>query len=72
MVYIHGGSFRLGSAQEYWPNYLLEEDVVLVVPQYRLGPLGESPHVCFIRCFCLHDIHAECLLGYGAGIAQRV
>ncbi|XP_033606831.1 carboxylesterase 1E isoform X3 [Cryptotermes secundus] len=40
MVYIHGGSFRLGSAQEYWPNYLLEKDVVLVVPQYRLGPLG--------------------------------
>lgn len=41
MVYIHGGSFRVGSAQEFWPNYLLERDVVLVVPQYRLGPLGE-------------------------------
>ncbi|XP_021914303.1 liver carboxylesterase-like [Zootermopsis nevadensis] len=40
MVYIHGGSFRVGSAQEFWPNYLLERDVVLVVPQYRLGPLG--------------------------------
>lgn len=45
MVYIHGGSFRVGSAQEFWPNYLLEKDVVLVVPQYRLGPLGESPPV---------------------------
>jgi hypothetical protein len=41
MVYIHGGSFRIGSAQEFWPNYLLEKDIVLVVPQYRLGPLGE-------------------------------
>lgn len=25
---------------EYPGNYLLEKDVVLVVPQYRLGPLG--------------------------------
>ncbi|XP_069678632.1 juvenile hormone esterase-like isoform X3 [Periplaneta americana] len=40
MVYIHGGSFRVGSAQEFWPSYLLEKEVVLVVPQYRLGPLG--------------------------------
>lgn len=40
MVYIHGGAFWDGSASEYPPNYLLEKDVVLVVPQYRLGPLG--------------------------------
>ncbi|PSN53820.1 hypothetical protein C0J52_04632 [Blattella germanica] len=40
MVYFHGGSFRVGSAQEFWPTFLLERDVVLVVPQYRLGPLG--------------------------------
>ncbi|XP_069678631.1 juvenile hormone esterase-like isoform X2 [Periplaneta americana] len=44
MVYIHGGSFRVGSAQEFWPSYLLEKEVVLVVPQYRLGPLdGRRP-----------------------------
>ncbi|KAK9510784.1 hypothetical protein O3M35_005496 [Rhynocoris fuscipes] len=40
MFYIHGGSFRVGSAQDFLPNYLLEQDVVLVVIQYRLGPLG--------------------------------
>lgn len=40
MFYIHGGSFRVGSAQSFLPNYLLERDVVLVVIQYRLGPLG--------------------------------
>ncbi|XP_014249629.1 fatty acyl-CoA hydrolase precursor, medium chain-like [Cimex lectularius] len=40
MFYIHGGSFRQGSAKDFRPNYLLEEDVVLVVIQYRLGPLG--------------------------------
>lgn len=40
MVYIHGGAFWDGCAAEYPPNFLLEKDVVLVVPQYRLGPLG--------------------------------
>lgn len=40
MVYIHGGGLEKGSSQIAPPNYLLEKDVVLVVPQYRLGPLG--------------------------------
>jgi acetylcholinesterase len=40
MVFIHGGGFFEGKAEEHPPNYLLEKDVVLVVPQYRLGPLG--------------------------------
>lgn len=40
MVYIHGGAFFDGCAAEYPPTFLLEKDVVLVVTQYRLGPLG--------------------------------
>ncbi|XP_055534060.1 glutactin-like [Wyeomyia smithii] len=40
MVSIHGGAFFLGSAIGYPPDYLLEADIVLVVIQYRLGPLG--------------------------------
>ncbi|CAH1389389.1 unnamed protein product [Nezara viridula] len=40
MFFIHGGSFLIGSAHSFRPNYLLEQDVVLVVTQYRLGPLG--------------------------------
>ncbi|XP_039281301.1 esterase E4 isoform X2 [Nilaparvata lugens] len=41
MFYIHGGSFRVGSAHNFQPNYLLDSgEVVLVVAQYRLGPLG--------------------------------
>jgi acetylcholinesterase len=40
MVFIHGGGFYEGGASEHPPNYLLENDVVLVVPQFRLGPLG--------------------------------
>ncbi|XP_055626036.1 glutactin-like isoform X2 [Toxorhynchites rutilus septentrionalis] len=40
MVWIHGGWFYFGGALGYRSNYLLESDVVLVVIQYRLGPLG--------------------------------
>lgn len=37
---IHGGSFIRGSAAEYDPDYLLDQDIVLVTIQYRLGMLG--------------------------------
>lgn len=40
MVFIHGGAFTQGNSKMHPPNYLLENDIVLVVPQYRLGPLG--------------------------------
>ncbi|GAB0089471.1 hypothetical protein DMENIID0001_040140 [Sergentomyia squamirostris] len=40
LVYIHGGGFFSGSASQHPPNYLLEKDVVLVVPQFRVGALG--------------------------------
>ena len=40
IVWIHGGSFSRGSAGEYDPDFLLDEDVVLVTIQYRLGMFG--------------------------------
>lgn len=40
MMYIHGGTFEKGSSLNGPPGYLLEQNIVLVVPQYRLGPLG--------------------------------
>jgi len=40
IVWIHGGSFSRGSAAEYDPDYLLDQDIVLVTVQYRLGMLG--------------------------------
>ncbi|EAT48034.2 AAEL000862-PA, partial [Aedes aegypti] len=40
MVFIHGGWFYTGGADEFQPDYLLESDIVLVTVQYRLGPLG--------------------------------
>lgn len=42
MVWIHGGSFYTGSSSTsfYGPEYLVQEGVVLVTFNYRLGPLG--------------------------------
>ena len=42
MVWLHGGGFQFGSSSSemFGPERLLEEDVVLVSLNYRLGPLG--------------------------------
>lgn len=42
MVFIHGGAFTEGSnkSEIYGPEFLLTEDIVLVVINYRLGILG--------------------------------
>jgi carboxylesterase type B len=41
VVWIHGGNFVRGSAGEYEPDYILDEDdIVLVTIQYRLGMFG--------------------------------
>ncbi|KAK2709408.1 hypothetical protein QYM36_013166, partial [Artemia franciscana] len=40
MVFIHGGGFSGGGSLVYQPYALLDRRVVLVVIQYRLGPLG--------------------------------
>lgn len=40
MVYVHGGALEEGAAYHHPPHYLLEKNIVLVVPQYRLGPFG--------------------------------
>ena len=45
MVWIHGGAFFSGSGNpdEYGPGFFMDENVVLVTLNYRLGVLGESP-----------------------------
>ncbi|KAF0310437.1 Carboxylesterase 4A [Amphibalanus amphitrite] len=42
MVWIHGGGFIMGDGDEtlYGPQYLLDQQVVLVTLNYRLGPFG--------------------------------
>ena len=42
MVFIHGGGFAMGSGDDdyHGPSYFMDEDVVLVTFNYRLGALG--------------------------------
>lgn len=42
MVFIHGGGYQEGSGSEafYGPDFLMNEDVILVTFNYRLGPFG--------------------------------
>jgi len=40
MIWIHGGSFTQGSGNDYTPRNIVQEDVIVVVINYRLGSLG--------------------------------
>lgn len=40
IVAIHGGYYSLGTGSWLGPDFLLNEDVILVTLNYRLGPLG--------------------------------
>lgn len=40
MVYIHGGGFADGNGSRYGADYFMDEDVILITFQYRLGPFG--------------------------------
>lgn len=43
MVFIHGGAFSFGSGSSdfYSPDYLLNENVIVVTINYRVNILGE-------------------------------
>ena len=42
MIFIHGGGLTQGSNnyKQYGPMHFMDRGVVMVVPNYRLGPLG--------------------------------
>lgn len=40
ILFIHGGGFMCGKADWYGPEILLDKDVILVTPNYRVGALG--------------------------------
>lgn len=42
IFFIHGGGFAYGSSNNffYGPDFLLEQDVILVLANYRLGAFG--------------------------------
>lgn len=42
VVWLHGGSFVLGGAAALDERFIMDRDLVLVIPQYRLGILGED------------------------------
>lgn len=44
LFYIHGGSFSTGSNAEFPASYILEHNIVLVVPNYRLDALGNNKY----------------------------
>jgi para-nitrobenzyl esterase len=44
MVWIHGGALIVGTGQDYPPESLVGQDVVLVTINYRLGFLGYFAH----------------------------
>lgn len=40
MVYFHGGGFTIGTGNSLQPQYFMDENVVVVLVNYRLGPFG--------------------------------
>lgn len=50
MVWIHGGSNTWGRAEEYDPSILAaRHNVVVAVPQYRVGPFGWLAHEALLE-----------------------
>jgi carboxylesterase type B len=53
MVYFHPGSFAAFTAHSkaYGPQYLMDQDIVLVTTNYRLGALGKSTFYSLVNTF---------------------
>lgn len=45
MVFFHGGAFEMGHSEPFSHEYLLDNNVIIVTVQYRLGILGEMPFI---------------------------
>lgn len=46
LVHIHAGGFHMGNGERwYLPNYLMDEDVVIVDVNYRLAFLGKEKYI---------------------------
>ena len=62
MVWIHGGSFRWGSGEEYDSRILAQKGVVVVTINYRLGLFG-SCNSLSIRLYTILLITREYDIG---------
>lgn len=69
MVFIHGGIFNFGSGSldEYSPDYLLDENVVVVTINYRLNALGECTKIQSILVLYSNVTHA-----FDKGISNKI
>ena len=75
MVFIHGGGFITGYAHAYGEQYLMDQDIVLVSMNYRLGIFGKYIPDFLSSSFNAKSLHfvvaahylwfASILLGYG-------
>ena len=46
MVFIHGGGYMSGASRDPAPGYFMDENVIFVTLNYRLGALG---NIAFIN-----------------------
>jgi carboxylesterase type B len=53
MVFFHLGGFYALTAHSnvYGPQYLMDQDIVLVTTNYRIGALGRSRSYSLVRTF---------------------
>lgn len=40
LIYFYGGAFQFGDANDFNPAYFMDEDVVIIIPNYRVNALG--------------------------------
>lgn len=53
MVFFHPGGFYglTAHSKAYGPQYLMDQDIVLVTTNYRIGALGRSRSSSLLRTF---------------------
>ena len=65
MVWIHGGAFEGGASNDYGPEYFMDEDVVIVTINYRLGTFGISVHANLFALYA--PSHWRLILSFFSG-----
>ena len=57
MVWFHGGGYVFGTTNDYRANYFMDEDVVLILVNYRLAALGKRFDSHRNACDCNYFIY---------------
>lgn len=56
IFYIYGGVYKTGSNTANGPYYVMSNDVILVMPNYRGGALGKCPKTAYIQELHTHSL----------------